>query len=86
MIKETVELTVTGDLYNFVANSISFVNISKNEVGKATHLTMPKKAVEMIVDSFLAQNPGYGLKEEIIDPETGSGTETTKNTKKGKNR
>jgi hypothetical protein len=84
MIKETVELAVTGDLYNFVANSISFVNISKNEVGKATHMTMPKKAVEMIVDAFLAQNPGYGMKEEII--ETGIGTENETKTKKGKNR
>ena len=80
MIKETVELTVTGDLYNFVANSISFVNISKNEVGKATHMTMPKKAVEMIVDAFLAQNPGYGLKEEIIGAENGG------EKKKGRNR
>ena len=67
MIKETVELTVTNDLYTYTGSSISFANIGKSEVGRATVLTMPKKAVEMIVDAFLAHNPGYGIKEEVIE-------------------
>jgi len=78
MIKETVELVVVNDVYTYTGSSISFANIGKSEAGRATVLTLPKKAVEMIVDAFLAKNPTHGLKEEHIVGEEKKTTSTRK--------